>query len=302
MAKTVYIDFHKKFVKENISYTDKNGEEKTFNKVTLPRGTMVNGQNLEYYEFNPMFVNESKYGGSQFRCIPLLADREVWLKKPLCDENGKFLVDLDGKTRYGQFVKIMPQDLKDGIMQSKADYIKEVFDKEQKHEKVFIQVHERFVNENILGKGKNGEEKTYNKVVLPQGTVFDGVDLSRYEFCPLYVNQCRENDSFKSIPLLADREVWLKKPLRDGNGEFVRNAEGKVECDVIKIMPEQLNTAIQEQNSSYQNHSQNQEKNEPHHTQGRNQSLAEKGEHAKKTSEAINKTQRNFRDLTKENR
>ena len=43
--KNVYITLHKNFVHEGIEYEDrKTGETKTFNSVTLPKGTVVNGQ------------------------------------------------------------------------------------------------------------------------------------------------------------------------------------------------------------------------------------------------------------------
>ena len=42
--KTVYLSLHENFVRENIAYTDRaTGEERTFNQVRLPAGTIVDG-------------------------------------------------------------------------------------------------------------------------------------------------------------------------------------------------------------------------------------------------------------------
>ena len=50
---------------------------------------------VSYYQFSPMFVNESRYRGENYRDIPLLTDREVWLKKSVLDEDGQFSTKLE---------------------------------------------------------------------------------------------------------------------------------------------------------------------------------------------------------------
>ena len=72
--KTVYLSLHENFVRENIAYTDRaTGEERTFNQVRLPAGTIVDGVDVGGYEFSPLFVNPSKYRGEHWRDIPLIA-------------------------------------------------------------------------------------------------------------------------------------------------------------------------------------------------------------------------------------
>ena len=106
--KNVYLSLHKSFVREGIEYTDRaTGEARTFNSATLPKGTVVDGVDVGGYEFSPMFVNESRFKGADFRDIPLLANREVWLRKtvmgtdgqPELDEQLKEAVDA-GRSRY----------------------------------------------------------------------------------------------------------------------------------------------------------------------------------------------------------
>lgn len=88
--KNTYLTLHKNFVRTDIEYTDRvTGEVRTFNSVTLPKGTVIDGVDVSYYQFSPMFVNESRYRGENYRDIPLLTDREVWLKKSVLDENGQ---------------------------------------------------------------------------------------------------------------------------------------------------------------------------------------------------------------------
>ena len=58
----VYLSFHKNFVRENIAYTDRGtGQQRTFNQVTLPSGTVIDGRDVGGYEFSPLYVNASKF-------------------------------------------------------------------------------------------------------------------------------------------------------------------------------------------------------------------------------------------------
>ena len=88
--KNTYVTLHKNFVRTDIEYADRRtGEVKTFNSVTLPKGTVIDGRDVSYYQFSPLFVNESRYRGEDYRDIPLLTEREVWLRKSILDEDGK---------------------------------------------------------------------------------------------------------------------------------------------------------------------------------------------------------------------
>lgn len=68
--KNTYISLHKNFVRTDIEYTDpKTGEKKTFNSVTLPQGTIIDGKDVGGYQFSPLYVNESKFRGENWRDI-----------------------------------------------------------------------------------------------------------------------------------------------------------------------------------------------------------------------------------------
>ena len=124
--KNVYLSLHKSFVREGIEYTDRaTGEARTFNSATLPKGTVVDGVDVGGYEFSPMFVNESRFKGADFRDIPLLANREVWLRKtvmeyrtasPRLDEGGRAVKDT---------VKVMPAQLKEAVDAGRSRYLAE---------------------------------------------------------------------------------------------------------------------------------------------------------------------------------
>lgn len=78
-SKSVYVTLHKNFVREGIPYTDREtGEQRTFNSATMPRGTSIDGRDVSFFEFSPLYVNESRKG-EDYRDIPLLKGREVWL-------------------------------------------------------------------------------------------------------------------------------------------------------------------------------------------------------------------------------
>lgn len=127
--KNVYITIHKSFVREQIPYVDqKTGQERTFNKVALPKGTTIDGQDVSYFEFSPLFVNPSKYKGENFRDIPLLTNKEVWLKKDLLDENGEPLMGPDGR-QQSITVKVLPAQLKEAVDAGRAEYLKGLGDR-----------------------------------------------------------------------------------------------------------------------------------------------------------------------------
>lgn len=127
--KHVYLTMHEKFVREDISYIDqRTGEERTFNSVTLPKSTVIDGVDVGYYQFSPLFVNPSRFKGERFRDIPLLADREVWLTRTRLDENGEPVKDGDGKD-VRDVVKVMPAALKEAVDKGRREFLASLDDK-----------------------------------------------------------------------------------------------------------------------------------------------------------------------------
>lgn len=121
--KNVYVTLHKNFVREGIEYVDrKTGETKTFNSVTLPKGTVVEGQDVSYCQFSPLFVNPSRFKGESFRDIPLKADSEVWLKRSVLEPDGSPALDGDGK-QVREVIKVMPAALKEGIDKGRREFL-----------------------------------------------------------------------------------------------------------------------------------------------------------------------------------
>ena len=121
--KNTYLTLHKNFVRTDIEYTDRvTGEVRTFNSVTLPKGTVIAGVDVSYYQFSPMFVNESRYRGENYRDIPLLTDREVWLKKSVLDENGQPVLNGDGKPAK-DVVRVLPAQIKEALDRSRSEYL-----------------------------------------------------------------------------------------------------------------------------------------------------------------------------------
>lgn len=121
--KNTYLTLHKNFVRTDIEYTDRaTGEVRTFNSVTLPKGTVIDGVDVSYYQFSPMFVNESRYRGENYRDIPLLTDREVWLKKSVLDESGQPVLDERGKPEK-EVVRVMPAQIREALDRSRSEYL-----------------------------------------------------------------------------------------------------------------------------------------------------------------------------------
>lgn len=121
--KNTYVTLHKNFVRTDIEYADRRtGEVKTFNSVTLPKGTVIDGRDVSYYQFSPLFVNESRYCGEDYRDIPLLTEREVWLRRSILDEDGKPVVGEDG-IELKDVVKVMPAQIRDAIERNRSEYL-----------------------------------------------------------------------------------------------------------------------------------------------------------------------------------
>lgn len=123
--KNVYISLHKNFVRENIEYTDRaTGEQRSFNQVRLPSGTVIDGRDVGGYEFSPLYVNPSRFRGEDWRDVPLLEDREVWLQKSVLDAEGNPVIGEDGR-REKDTVKVMPQQIKDALAESRRAWAAE---------------------------------------------------------------------------------------------------------------------------------------------------------------------------------
>lgn len=121
--KNTYVTLHKNFVRTDIAYTDRRtGEPGTFNSVTLPKGTVIDGQDVSYYQFSPLFVNESRYRGEDYRDIPLLTNREVWLRKSVLDEEGNPVVGEDGAA-VKDVVKVMPAQIREALERDRSEYL-----------------------------------------------------------------------------------------------------------------------------------------------------------------------------------
>ena len=85
---------------------------------------------LECRDINvsPMFVNESRYRGENYRDIPLLTDREVWLKKSVLDEDGQPVLDERGKPAK-DIVRVMPAQIKEALDRNRSEYLQSLSEK-----------------------------------------------------------------------------------------------------------------------------------------------------------------------------
>lgn len=95
---------------------------KTFNEVKLPANMQVNGKTIgNGWSFNPLFVNESKYS-SVVSVVPLLADREVIIKRDVLMRNMSTnklvpMRDPSGKP-LREMVRITPQELERSLTEA----------------------------------------------------------------------------------------------------------------------------------------------------------------------------------------
>ena len=121
----VYLTFHRSFVRENIRYTDAHtGEERTFNAVRLPPGTLIDGRDMGGWEFRPLFVNPSRFKGEDWRDVPLVAGHEVWLHRDVLDADGNPIPDTNGRNEQ-ETVKVLPVKIKDAMAEARAAWARE---------------------------------------------------------------------------------------------------------------------------------------------------------------------------------
>ena len=236
---TVYLTINKAFVKESIPVVGKDGVTRTFNAVTLPAGTTIDGEDVGYASFSPLFVNPSKFGSDDMRDIPLIADKEVWLKVPVRGDDGKTVTNDEGKWVF-RTEKVMPAQIKDALAENRREY-------NASREKVYISIHKAFVKESA----------DFNVVRLAPGTIIDGRDLGGAEFITRFVNEPKQfegakvNPDLRVIPVFADKEVWLKVPVRGDDGLVVTDETGKWVTESVKVYPKVLKDAIVHERRAY---------------------------------------------------
>ena len=123
--RNVYISLHEAFVREGIQYADKStGEQRSFNVVRLPPGTVIDGRDVGGYEFSPLYVNPSRFRGEHWRDIPLLADREVRLSRSVLDAEGRPILREDGR-REKETLGVSPAQIKEALTEARKRYSEE---------------------------------------------------------------------------------------------------------------------------------------------------------------------------------
>ena len=82
----------------------------------------IDGTDVGYYQFSPLFVNPSRFKGEGYRDIPLLANREVRLSKTVLDNQGKPVMGEDGKPMRDT-VYAMPAQIKGALDEARSRYL-----------------------------------------------------------------------------------------------------------------------------------------------------------------------------------
>lgn len=92
---------------------------------------------------------------------------------------------------------------------------------------------------------ETGETRTFNSVRLPKGTKIAGTDVGGAEFSPRYVDPARfAGEGFYDIPLLADRKVRLKCPVRGEDGRVVTDEAGHWRKAAIEVEAADIKAAL----------------------------------------------------------
>ena len=114
-------------------------------------------------------------------------------------------------------------------------------------ERVYLDLHKSFVKENIPG----SDGKTFNSVTLPSDVSVNGQNVGGYKFFPLFVNESLRSESWRTIPLLADREIQLGRTHLDKDGNPLLDENGQRVIDIVTVMPRDLIAAVEAARSAY---------------------------------------------------
>ncbi len=71
--------------------------------------------------------------------------------------------------------------------------------------------------------------------------------MSFFEFSPLVRERVAQGEDYRDIPLLKGREVWLQKTVLGEDGKPVLDADGGKVRETVKVMPEQVRFALDQQ-------------------------------------------------------
>lgn len=113
--------------------------------------------------------------------------------------------------------------------------------------RVFLNLPRDFVQESASAK----TGKTFFTVSIPAGVALAGRDLGGYRFHPLFVADSAMNEGWRGVPLLADREIVLRKDLLDDARNPVVDIEGNKVADVLSVMPADLVAAVEAARSAH---------------------------------------------------
>lgn len=114
-------------------------------------------------------------------------------------------------------------------------------------ERVYLDLHKNFVKEDIPG----SDGRAFNSVVIPGGVMIDGQDVGGYKFFPLYVNESQRSANWRTIPLLADRDIQLGRTRLDKDGQPLLDEHGERIIDVVHVKPHDLVAAVEAEREAY---------------------------------------------------
>lgn len=118
---------------------------------------------------------------------------------------------------------------------------------------VYVSVAEKLVRKINYTDKKTGEPRSFYSVRVPYGAVVDGVDLAGGEFTSRFANHPAKflGKDYTDIPLLADRQVWVDVPIRDGAGNVITGKDGRWVTNTYRLDPADLAAAFDKSRADY---------------------------------------------------
>lgn len=234
----VYLEINKAFVKEtDATFVDDEGEIRNLIRVSMPKGTIINGVDFSNASFLTRYAFPSK-NDERNMVISFKAGSLVPLSLPHRNADG----EIDDWIKISPTIESVIKGLADSREAWKAKQRAKAHEARREAaeggaemaEKVYVPLNNKFVfDTNKTFTDVDGSEKPFKRAVLPKGTVIDGVDYGGSSFVARYANVSKFNEKDLVFAFTPGYDVSLSVPVIGEDGEV--SGYEKVPMDPKKI-------------------------------------------------------------------
>lgn len=109
----VYINVNNAFLKK-VAYTDHEGVDREFTRVSIPNGTVIGGQEVRLASFIAGLMYPNKKNPERITDLAFKPGEPVKVNVPVLGDDGRVVTDADGRWE-SIVIETSPQDLKQAL-------------------------------------------------------------------------------------------------------------------------------------------------------------------------------------------